>query len=105
MHTAVDCGLPPSTANGQVSAPTTTLNSNATYHCDSGYELESGSPTEAIACQVDGAWSSSAPSCNGKHSHSILSLVSSGTEKVDSGCQSIIMPYVPAIYSAFSPLP
>ena len=68
MHIAVDCGAPPSTANGQVNAPTTTLNSMATYQCDSGYEFESGSLNEAIICQADGTWSNdSAATCNGKH--------------------------------------
>ena len=67
MDTAVDCGQPPSTADGQVDASTTTLNSEATYQCDSGYEFESGSLTEVITCQADGTWSSSAPTCNGKY--------------------------------------
>ena len=67
MDTAVDCGPPPTTADGQVDASTTTLNSEATYQCDSGYEFESGSLTEVITCQADGIWSNSTPSCNGKH--------------------------------------
>ena len=66
MHTAVNCGPPPSTANGQANAPSTTLNSEATYQCDPGYELESGSLMEVRTCQADGTWSASIPACNGK---------------------------------------
>ncbi len=73
MYTAVDCGPPPSTANGQVSAPTTILSSVATYQCDSGYEFQSGSLNEAITCQEDGTWSNnSVPTCNGKHTHTCI---------------------------------
>jgi len=55
----VDCGPPPSVANGVVSALTTLYNANATYYCSAGFDLQ-GSAT--LTCQVDGSWGTP-PAC------------------------------------------
>jgi hypothetical protein len=56
----VNCGSPPApSAEGAVSAPQTTYNSQARYTCSAGFE-----PAETIlTCRADGAWSGSAPRC------------------------------------------
>ena len=59
----VDCGPPPMTANGQVSAPTTTFQSMATYTCNMGYEFPSGNQQITRMCQADSTWSDSTPLC------------------------------------------
>ncbi|XP_052808433.1 E-selectin-like isoform X2 [Mya arenaria] len=54
-----DCGSLSNPANGQVSAPTTTEGSTATYSCNSGFILVGGS---ARTCEASG-WSGSEPTC------------------------------------------
>ena len=57
---AVDCGLPGAPGNGNVSVPTTTYSSTATFSCMSGFTL---SGTATITCQSNGTWSGTVPSC------------------------------------------
>jgi CUB/sushi domain-containing protein len=57
----VDCGAPPATSNGSVTATTTTFGSTATYNCTTaGYAL-SGPATRT--CQADKTWSGTTPGC------------------------------------------
>ena len=59
----VDCGTLNDPANGRVShTPGTTFEQTATYNCNTGYNLV-GSSTRT--CQASGAWSGSAPTCQG----------------------------------------
>ena len=59
-HTLVDCGSLQSPSNGDVTYTATTVGSVATYTCNAGYELNGVS---VRACQIDGTWSGSQPSC------------------------------------------
>ncbi len=61
-HAEVDCGPLSSPKDGQVIFKTTTLNSVATYTCNSGFDLIGSS--ERI-CQAGGTWSKEAPVCKG----------------------------------------
>ena len=57
---AITCPTASSPANGEVTATGNTYGSSARYTCNSGYRLVG----EAIAvCQLNGRWSSSAPTC------------------------------------------
>ena len=54
------------TANGVISvSDVRVIGENATYTCDSGYELDPTSGSEVRTCQADGTWSGSAPTCVG----------------------------------------
>ncbi|HJL19970.1 MAG TPA: hypothetical protein RMH99_30175 [Sandaracinaceae bacterium LLY-WYZ-13_1] len=55
-----DCGPLVSPENGTVTASSTTVGADATYACDTGYDLV-GDATRT--CQTDGSWSGSAPTC------------------------------------------
>ena len=68
---AVDCGMPPSTANGQVTASSTTLDSVATYQCDLGFSFTSGEMEVTRMCQSDGTWSDMSSMCE-RELHSAL---------------------------------
>ena len=57
----VDCGLPPSVANGQPQFSATVLGSTVYYTCENGYEVSGNS---RIQCQANGQWTQP-PSCNG----------------------------------------
>ncbi len=60
---AVDCGPLNNTANGQVSTSSgTTFMMTATYTCNPGLSLN-GEATRT--CEETGAWSGSAPTCDG----------------------------------------
>ena len=50
-------------ANGTVSMTGQMSGDNATYNCDSEYELNLTSGSEVRTCQADGTWSGSAPTC------------------------------------------
>ena len=55
-----DCNEPPSPANGAVDTSSgTTYGQQATYSCDTGYNLVGNSPA---LCQADGNWET-APIC------------------------------------------
>lgn len=56
----IDCGAPPSPANGTVSAPDTTAGNFADYACNAGFRQFSG---DYAICQADGTWLGSAPTC------------------------------------------
>ena len=61
--TAVDCGSLTDPANGQVTLTAgTTVGQNATYSCNTGYNLVGDS---THTCQATGEWSRSAPTCQG----------------------------------------
>ena len=60
FSTAVDCGNLPNPANGQVTTTGTTFGQNATYSCNTGYNLMGDSTR---TCQATGNWSGSAPTC------------------------------------------
>ena len=61
--TAVDCGNLTDPANGQVNHTSgTTFRENATYSCNTGYNLVGDS---THTCQATGNWSGSAPTCAG----------------------------------------
>ena len=63
--TVVDCGTPTNPVSGQVSHPTgTTFGRDATYRCDTGYNLVGGS-SATRTCLATGMWSGSAPTCQG----------------------------------------
>ena len=62
-HAAVDCGTPPGTTNGQVTASSTDLDSVATYQCNSGYRFNSGAEEITRTCQRDATWSDVIPVC------------------------------------------
>lgn len=59
----IDCGAPPQTSNGQVSALTTTFQSTASYTCNAGYEFASQEQQITRMCQANGVWSDSTPQC------------------------------------------
>lgn len=48
-----------------VNADPSTFLSVATYTCNAGYELDSGTADFNRTCQADGEWSLGAPNCNG----------------------------------------
>ena len=59
----MDCGNLTDPANGQVALTAgTTFGENATYSCDTGYNLVGDS---TLSCQATGEWSGSAPTCQG----------------------------------------
>ena len=65
----MDCGLLNIT-NGMLSynpqgQDQTLFGATVTYTCDTGYTLNGSSMR---TCQTDGAWSDTAPSCDGKYS-------------------------------------
>ena len=67
-HTVIDCEAPPSPDNGHVGYSSTVFGSQASYSCNSGYELVG---VQIRICQEDG-WSVSTPTCvpqQGKHTH------------------------------------
>ena len=62
VHTAVDCGTPPSITNGSPGIPTTTtFTGTVTYSCNDGYALF-GIATSI--CQANATWSRP-PECRG----------------------------------------
>ena len=61
----MDCGSLPDPANGQVDHRAgTTFGENATYSCNTGYNLVGDSTR---TCQNTGNWSGSAPTCQGMY--------------------------------------
>ena len=52
--------------NGQVSHPTRTVDSVATYTCDRRFELTGGD--EMRTCQNDSIWNGTAAVCSGEYS-------------------------------------
>ena len=59
----VDCGILNDPANGQVTLNAgKTFGQNATYRCNTGYNLMGNS---SRTCQATGNWSGSAPTCEG----------------------------------------
>ena len=59
----VDCGSLPDPANGSVNHTAgTTFRENATYSCNTGYDLVGNSTR---TCQAEGNWSWSEPTCEG----------------------------------------
>ena len=60
--------------NGSVLVDSTTFNSVATYHCNTGYDLVG---TETRTCMTSGTWSGIEPTCSKggrKHQNSLLIL-------------------------------
>ena len=65
----VDCGTLTEPDNGQVNHTAgTTVGQNATYSCDTGYNLVGNSTR---TCQAIGNWSGSAPTCQGMLLYSV----------------------------------
>ena len=63
--TAVDCGSLTDPGNGQVNHTSgTTFGENATYSCNTGYNLVGDSTR---TCQATGNWSGSEPTCQGMY--------------------------------------
>ncbi len=60
---AVDCGKPVSITNGDVSYPSTIIDSLATYNCNDGYTLVGGDAT--VKCNENGDWEGPLPACVG----------------------------------------
>ena len=60
LYTVIDCGDPGSPINGGRSLPATTYQSQVTYTCNNGYQLD-GEATRQ--CQANGKWSGFLPSC------------------------------------------
>lgn len=56
----VNCGQPEAPANGRVKAPITTFGAEATYFCESGYNLIGNT---VRLCKADGTWGGKVPSC------------------------------------------
>ena len=57
----LDCGVPASPADGNVSSPNTTYGSEASYSCNTGYDMNGAA---ARTCEAGGNWSSSVPTCD-----------------------------------------
>ena len=57
----LDCRVPASPAGGNVSAPSTTYGSEASYSCNTGYNMN-GAATRT--CEADGYWNGSLPICD-----------------------------------------
>ena len=68
LCSAVDCGPLNNIPNGEVSFEATTLDSIATYTCNSGYALL-GNATRM--CRNDGVWDCQPPVCQRKRLNSI----------------------------------
>ena len=69
LLTAVDCGNLTDPANGQVDHTAgTLLRQNATYSCNTSYNLVGDSTR---TCQAEGEWSGSAPTCQGMLLYSV----------------------------------
>ena len=61
----MDCGSLPDPTNGSVTLTAgTLLGQNATYSCDTGYNLVGDSTR---TCQATGNWSGSEPTCQGTY--------------------------------------
>lgn len=57
----IDCGEPPSIANGDFFGNGFTFLEQVSYRCNAGYEL---SHTDILECLEDGHWTPEPPSCN-----------------------------------------
>ena len=69
LLTVVDCGSLTDPANGSVNHTAGTIfRQNATYSCNTGYNLVGDSTR---TCQATGNWSGSAPTCQGMLLHSV----------------------------------
>ena len=60
----IDCGFPPSPANGVVTVSNAVFDSVANYSCKIGYYL---SGDVSRRCGRDGEWSNRQPTCAGKY--------------------------------------
>ena len=60
LSIVVDCGALSDPANGQVTTTETTFGQNATYSCNTGYNLMGDSTR---TCQATENWSGSTPTC------------------------------------------
>ena len=61
LSTVVNCNALNDPANGEVDdSAGTTFGQNATYNCNTGYNLVGNSTR---TCQADGMWSGSVPTC------------------------------------------
>ena len=61
-----DCGQPDALEGTIVSAPSTTVGSDASYSCATGYDSLNGD--ESRICQENGTWTGMAPSCDVENS-------------------------------------
>ena len=77
--TAVDCGPLTDPANGQVDHTAgTTVGQNATYSCNTGYNLVGDS---IRTCQATRNWSGRAPTCQGVYVYELINpFLSNGDE-------------------------
>ena len=77
--TTVDCGPLTDPANGQVDHTYgTTVEQNATYSCNTGYNLVGDS---IRTCQATGNWSGGAPTCQGVYVYELINpFLSNGDE-------------------------
>ena len=86
----VDCGPPPTIANGTYSASLTTYSSSALYSCVTGYAFST--TTQVSTCQADGTWSTPLPVCSLQTFDLTISQGSTGTGKVTSSDGKISCP-------------
>ena len=60
MFAAVDCGSLPAPSNGHITVTASTFGGEATYNCDTGYNLIGNT---SRMCAAKGDWTGSAPTC------------------------------------------
>jgi hypothetical protein len=87
----VDCGTPPTIANGTGAANGgTTCGWSATYSCSPGYSFANTTTTRK--CQADGTWSTPIPACSIQRLDLTVSRAGTGTGKVTSSDGKISCP-------------
>lgn len=71
----LSCGFPPRPAHGDVSVTDLHPGGTATFHCDSGYQLQ-GEETLICLNGTRPAWSGEPPSCMGESPARLVGLLS-----------------------------
>ncbi|XP_004443153.1 PREDICTED: sushi domain-containing protein 2 [Ceratotherium simum simum] len=69
LQSVVSCGWLAPPLNGGKEGIRYLVGSTIHFHCDSGYSL---SGAEASTCQADGTWSTTTPTCQPRHSYTVL---------------------------------
>ncbi len=62
---------------GSILTSTTDYEGQAIYSCDSGFELDTGTPTFTRTCELSGNWSGEPPQCvrKLKTNHSVVLMI------------------------------